>query len=275
MGTLYLVATPIGNLEDITRRALHILSQVSLIAAEDTRRTRKLLSAYDIHTPLTSYHEHNKLEKLGYILEQLQRGDVALVSEAGMPGVSDPGYELVVAAAERGISVVPLPGPSSIVAALAVSGLPTDKFLYLGFLPRKPGQRQRLLRSVAQEPYTLIAFEAPHRLQAALGDIIEVLGDRRLAVCRELPKLHEEVFRGTTSQAVKHFPQPRGEFTLVIEGYHGKPELDPEVEEEMRWLKGQGVGARAAVSHLSERTGIPKRQLYRAWVEMGEGNTLR
>ncbi|HEX77342.1 MAG TPA: 16S rRNA (cytidine(1402)-2'-O)-methyltransferase [Dehalococcoidia bacterium] len=269
MGTLYLVATPIGNLEDMTGRAQRILRQVNLIAAEDTQHTRKLLTAFDIRTPLTSYHEHNKLNKLGYLLKQLQTGDVALVSEAGMPGISDPGYELVVAA-EQGIPVVPIPGASSIVAALAVSGLPTDKFLYLGFLPRQRGQRQRLLRSVAQQPYTLMALETPHRLRPALEDMMEILGDRRLAACRELTKLHEEIFRGTVSQALAHFQEPRGEFTLVIEGYRGRPEVDPQVEKEIRWLKGQGVGARAAVAYLADKTGLSKKQLYRTWVEMGE-----
>lgn len=272
MGTLYLVATPIGNLEDLTHRAQRILSQVALIAAEDTRRTRKLLSAYGIKTQLTSYYEHNKLEKLGYLLEQLGTGDVALVSEAGMPGISDPGYELVAAAVERGMPVVPIPGPSSIVAALAVSALPTDKFLYLGFLPRQRGQRQDLLRAVASQPYTLVAFEAPHRLRAALKDMREAMGERRLAVCRELTKLHEEVFRGTISQALEHFPEPRGEFTLVVEGHRGRPEIDAAgLQEEIRWLKGQGVGARAVAERLSRKSGLPKREVYKAWLDAGEG----
>ena len=164
MPVLYLVATPIGNLEDISLRALRTLQEVSLITAEDTRHTRRLLKAYDIKTPLTSYHEHNKLTKLDYILSCLENGDIAVVSDAGMPGMSDPGYELVVAATERGIPVVPVPGPSSVITALVVSGLPTERFTYLGFLPRKAGRRRRGLESVALEPGTIIILESPHRL---------------------------------------------------------------------------------------------------------------
>ena len=171
MGTLYLVATPIGNLEDVTARALRVLREASLIAAEDTRHTRQLLARFDIHTPLTSYFEHNKLAKLDEILSALAAGDVALVSDAGTPGLSDPGYELVRAALDAGHAVVPIPGPSALLAALVASGLPTDAFVYLGFLPRKDSDRQRLLASVAREPRTLVAFEAPHRLLDALRDI--------------------------------------------------------------------------------------------------------
>jgi 16S rRNA (cytidine1402-2'-O)-methyltransferase len=215
---LYVIATPIGNLEDVSLRALRLLREVQLIAAEDTRTTRRLLNAYDIKTPLTSYHEHSKRAKLDYLLGYLEKEDLALVSEAGMPGLSDPGYELIVAAIGRGISVVPVPGASAVITALVVSGLPTDQFLYLGFLPRRKGQRQRLLRSVVDEPRTIVAFETRHRIREALGDIEEVLGDRRLSVCRELTKVHEEIFRGRVSQAREHFAEPRGEFSLVIEG---------------------------------------------------------
>jgi len=218
MAILYVVATPIGNLEDISLRALRILREVGLIAAEDTRKTRRLLNAYDIDTPLTSYHEHSKKAKLDHLLGHLEREDLALVSEAGMPGLSDPGYDLVVTAIDRGILVVPVPGPSAVITALVVSGLPTDQFVYVGFLPRRRGQRQRLLSSVSDESRTIVAFEAPHRLGEALADIGEVLGDRRVSVCRELTKVHEEVFRGRISQAREHFAQPRGEFSLVIEG---------------------------------------------------------
>ena len=169
MPTLYVVATPIGNLEDMTLRGLRVLREVSLIAAEDTRTTRKLLSHYDIHTPLTSYYDHNKDQKLPQVLQALEQGDVALVSDAGTPGISDPGLELVRAAAAAGFPVVPVPGPSSVVTALAVSGIPADRFLFLGFLPRSKGERQALLRSVAAMPFTLVIFEAPHRLQRSLG----------------------------------------------------------------------------------------------------------
>jgi 16S rRNA (cytidine1402-2'-O)-methyltransferase len=218
MPVLYIIATPIGNLEDISLRALRLLQEVKLIAAEDTRTTRHLLNAHNIKTPLTSYHEHSKRAKLDYLLNFLEKEDLALVSEAGMPGLSDPGYELIIAAIERGISVVPIPGASAVIAALVVSGLPTDQFLYLGFLPRRKGQRQRLLSSIVDEPRTIVAFETPHRLNEALNDIEEILGNRRLSVCRELTKVHEEIFRGRVSQAREHFVEPRGEFTLVIEG---------------------------------------------------------
>ncbi len=218
MPILYVVATPIGNLDDISVRALRVLGEVKLVAAEDTRKTRRLLNAYNMKTPLTSYHEHSKRAKLDYLLGYLEKEDLALVSEAGMPGLSDPGYDLIVAAIERGISVVPVPGPSAVITALVVSGLPTDQFVYVGFLPRRKGQRQRLLGSISDEPRTIVAFEAPHRLKEALTDIEEILGDRRVSVCRELTKVHEEIFRGRVSEAREHFVQPRGEFSLVIEG---------------------------------------------------------
>jgi len=218
MPVLYVIATPIGNLEDISLRALRLLQEVKLIAAEDTRTTRHLLNAHNIKTPLTSYHEYSKKAKLDYLLNYLEKEDLALVSEAGMPGLSDPGYKLIVAAIEHGIPVVPIPGASAVITALVVSGLPTDQFIYLGFLPRRKGQRQRLLSSIVDEPRTIVAFETPHRLREALIDIEEILGNRRLSVCRELTKIHEEIFRGRVSQAREHFVEPKGEFTLVIEG---------------------------------------------------------
>ena len=218
MPTLYVIATPIGNLEDISLRALRLLREVKLVAAEDTRTTRHLLNAYEIKTSLTSYHEHNKKAKLGYLLSCLEKDDIALVSEAGMPGLSDPGYEFITAAIARGIPVVPIPGASAVTTALVVSGLPTEQFVYLGFLPRRQGKRRRLFNSVANEPRTIVAFEAPHRLRETLSDIQETLGDRQLAICRELTKFYEEVFRGKVSQAIEHFTEPRGEFTLVIGG---------------------------------------------------------
>ncbi|GAH71058.1 unnamed protein product, partial [marine sediment metagenome] len=174
MPTLYVVATPIGNLEDISLRALRTLREVKLIAAEDTRRTKRLLVTYDIKTPMTSYHERNKWTKLAYILGCLEEGDVALVSNAGTPGIADPGYELIVAASQRGIPVVPIPGPSVAIMALVVSGLPTEKFVYIGFLPHKASGRRRLLESVADEYGTIVVLETPHRLQAALNDVLLV-----------------------------------------------------------------------------------------------------
>ncbi len=269
MPALYIVATPIGNLEDVTLRALGILREVKLIAAEDTRRTKQLLAAYDIETPLTSYHEHNKRSKLDYILNRLSEGDVALVSDAGMPGISDPGYELVVACIEGGIPVVPVPGPSVVITALAVSGLDTGKFVYLGFLPSKAGARQRLLKSVAGEAATIVVLESPHRLLPALNDMLAVLGDRKIAVCRELTKLHEEVFRGRISQATAHFTEPRGEFTLVIEGKkEEKPRLTPAIKKQLQKMRRSGVAAKEAVASVSGETGVSKKELYRTWLKL-------
>ena len=266
MGTLYVVGTPIGNLEDITLRALRILRQVSIIAAEDTRSTGRLLAHYQIETPLTSYWEHNKLSKLETILAALERGDVALVSEAGMPGLSDPGYELIRTAIEAGHPVVPIPGPSAPIAALVVSGLPTSRFLYLGFLPRKAGPRRRLLAEVAPVQYTLLAFESPHRLLETLEDMERILGDREMAIARELTKLHEEVWRGRVSQAHAHFAAtpPRGEFTLVIAGA---------TREEVRWgeervqaalerFLGAGVPRREAIRAVAEMADWPQQEVY-------------
>jgi 16S rRNA (cytidine1402-2'-O)-methyltransferase len=220
MSTLYLVATPIGNLEDISSRAVRILGEVQLIAAEDTRQTAKLLQRYEIHTPSLSYHEHNKLVRLEQVLDALRAGDVALVSDAGTPGLNDPGYELVRAAIVAGHSVSPIPGPSAPIAALVASGLPTDAYVYLGYLPRKSNDRQRLLKQVADYSFTLIFLEAPHRLMKSLQEMLELLGDRQMAVGRELTKLHEEIFRGSLSQVIDHFTEnpPRGEFTLVVAG---------------------------------------------------------
>jgi 16S rRNA (cytidine1402-2'-O)-methyltransferase len=270
MPALYIVATPIGNLEDITLRALGILREVKLIAAEDTRRTKQLLAAYDIETPITSYHEHNKLTKLDYILNRLSDGDVALVSDAGMPGISDPGYELVVTCTQRGIPVVPIPGPSVVITALAVSGLDTGKFIYLGFLPNKTGARQRLLKSVADEAATILVLESPHRLLPALNDILAVLGDRKISVCRELTKLHEEVFRGRISQAIAHFTKPRGEFTLVIEGKKEpeKPKLTPAIKKQLQEMRRSGVAAKEAVARVAGESGVSKKELYRAWLKL-------
>jgi len=272
VSALYVVATPIGNLEDISLRAIRILKEVELIAAEDTRSTRYLLKKYDIQTPLTSYHEHNKMTKLAYMLNCLEEKDVALVSEAGMPGLSDPGYELINAAIENGISVIPIPGASAVITALVVSGLPVNQFLYLGFLPRRKGEKRRLLQSLIDKPWTMVAFEAPHRIGETLGDALEIFGDRSVAVCRELTKIYEEVFRGSLSDAQGHFQQPKGEFTLVIAGNEGQePQVTKHIEEEMAILYEQGIGAKRAVAQLSEKTGLPKKKLYQAWLSLSKG----
>lgn len=278
MPTLYLVATPIGNLEDITLRALRILRECSLIAAEDSRKTQRLLARYDIHTPLTCYFEHSKVSRIESILDALRQGDVALVSEAGMPGISDPGYDLVRAAIDGGVPVVSIPGASAPVAALAASGLPTDRFLYLGFLPRHPFDRRKLLAGLAAYPHTLVAFEAPHRLVAALDDIAAALGgSRRLSIAREMTKLHEETLRLTAAQATEHFraTPPRGEFTLVIAGASAAcagpgpyttfetppPTVDP--AQRLRRLTAGGASVSDAVKQVARECGLPRREVYR------------
>jgi len=268
MPALYVVATPIGNLEDITLRALRTLREVKLIAAEDTRKTKRLLTTYNIKVPVTSFHEHNKWSKLEYILGCLDNGDVALVSEAGMPGISDPGYELIVAAYKRGIPVIPIPGASAVTTAIAISGLPAERFIFLGFLPNKTVSRCRVLESVANEYGTIVVLESPHRLIAALNDILTVLGDRRMAVCRELTKIYEEVFRGTVSQAIEHFTEQRGEFTLVIEGKRvkEKPALTEDIERQLHHMRLSGVSAKEAIARVAGETGISKKELYRAWL---------
>ena len=273
MAVLYVVGTPIGNLEDVTLRALRILRGVGLVAAEDTRSTRHLLDAHHIEARVTSYHEHNKEAKLPYLLNYVKDHDIALVSEAGMPGISDPGFELIRAAVHAGISVVPVPGPSALITALAVSALPSDQFVYVGFLPRRPAERRRLLRSVALEPRTIVAFEAPHRLGRSLNEVLAMLGDRPIAVARELTKVHEEVFRGSVSEALSHFAQPRGEFTLVIGGASeaATPDVTPEVEEALAKLRQTGLSAKEAVAALSGETGLPRRRLYRVWISQQHG----
>lgn len=270
MGTLYLVATPIGNLEDITLRALRTLREVDLIACEDTRRTGRLLARYEIKAPLISYYEHNKLTKLDHILAILQTKDVALVSEAGMPGISDPGYELVRAAISAGIAIVPIPGPSAPIAALAVSGLPTDGFVYLGFLPRRRKERRRFLQAIAREKRTLVVFEAPHRLLTSLEDIEEVLGDREMALTRELTKLHEEVIRGSVSHLRAHFKEvrPRGEFTLVIAGAKEETWEEEKVREALRELRAEGVSGREATKEVAELSGHPRGEVYEIWLDL-------
>jgi len=220
-GTLYVVATPIGNLEDLSIRAARILREVDVIACEDTRHTRLLLQRYGITTPMVSYHEHNEPARAQELLRRLETGEsAALVSDAGTPVLSDPGFSLVRQAIAGGIPVVPLPGPSAITAALSVAGLPTDRFVFLGFLPRKAGERRRALEEVASIPWTLVLFETPHRIAHALRDLHTILGDRQVAVMRELTKKFEEVVRGTVSQVADRMQQtpPRGELTLVVAG---------------------------------------------------------
>ena len=271
MPTLHIVATPIGNLEDITLRALRVLREVGIIAAEDTRVTRKLLSHYDIHTPLTAFNEHNQSARIPELLKTLQDTDIALVSDAGMPGVNDPGQALVQAASKAGIATAIIPGPSAVTSAVALSGIVDESFLYLGFLPRKKGERAKSLESLASETRPVVAFESPHRLRRSLKDILEILGDRRIAVCREMTKLHEEVFRGSVSDAIEYFEQPRGEFTLVVEGRAQTNGDDADLEtlaaSLLAELRARDTGAKHAVAHVTAVTGLSRRRVYQLWLE--------
>ncbi|GAC1550302.1 MAG: 16S rRNA (cytidine(1402)-2'-O)-methyltransferase [Herpetosiphon sp.] len=273
-GTLYLVATPIGNLADITLRALEILRSVHLIAAEDTRHTRRLLNHYDISTPTTAYHEHNKFVRRGAMLAALEQGDVALVSDAGTPAINDPGFELVQAALEAGFAVVPLPGACAPIAALIASGLPTDRWMYLGFLPARGTARREVLSEFATLPATLVCFEAPHRLEACLRDLQATLGNRRMAVARELTKLHEEVVRGTVTEVQAHFSShpPRGECTLVIDRAAPGVPLTGTIEEsgtaaaaQLRLLAEQGMAGPAAVKLVAKQFGLTRAEVYGLW----------
>jgi 16S rRNA (cytidine1402-2'-O)-methyltransferase len=266
MGTLFLVATPIGNLEDITLRALRVLREAPLIAAEDTRSASILLKHYNIRARTTSYNEHNARAKTPALLDALSRGDVVLISDAGMPAISDPGHDLVAAALDAGHDVVPIPGATAVIAAVAASGLPSRRFHYLGFLPRQQGPRRRALAAAAPSGDTLVVYESPHRVRSMLEDALAALGDRRVAVCRELTKLHEEIWRGTLSGALAHFTEPRGEFTIVIEG--GPAEATPRTESVktvIAELRTAGAGSRQAVSEIMRRCGLSRRAAYSAW----------
>ena len=277
MGILYIVGTPIGNLEDLTPRAARILGQVDLVAAEDTRVTRGLLSHLGVRARLTSYHRHNWQRKIPTLLEALAKGDVALVTDAGMPGISDPGSGLVAQAAAQGFDVDVAPGPSSVTTALAVSGLDADSFIFLGFLPRRAKQRRDRLGLVKDAPDTLVIFESPHRFRQSMEALLAVLGDREAAVCRELTKLHQEIFRGTLSQALEHFGEPRGEFVLVVAGAAGLDDPSQRAHSEqtqddasatLAELKKEGVPARDAVATVSDALGLSRNALYRLWLQL-------
>lgn len=269
MSTLYLVATPIGNLEDISPRALRILGDVGMIAAEDTRRTGKLLGHFGIRTRMLSYHDHNKSARLEAVLEALAMQDVALVSDAGTPNLNDPGYELVQAAWAQGHTVSPVPGPSAPLAALTASGLPSDTFLFLGYLPRRRPARLRLLEENARQPHTLIFLETPHRLLGSLADLQAVFGPRQVAVARELTKLHEEIRRGTPEELRAHYENSavRGEITLVVAGY--APDLEqvswPETRVRAALVEGlaQGTAPSALAKQVAKESGWSRRLVYR------------
>jgi 16S rRNA (cytidine1402-2'-O)-methyltransferase len=273
-GTLYLVGTPIGNLEDISLRALKVLKEVDLIAAEDTRHTRKLLSHFNIHTSLTSYFEHNKKVKGEYIISLLQQGKtVALVSDAGMPGISDPGEDIVREAVSAGIKVCPIPGPSASLAALTVSALPTSRFVFEGFLPRDKKERRRRLDLLKTETRTMILFESPVRIKDTLQELSEYLGDRQVAVAREMTKRYEEVIRGSLGEVRSYFQEhsPKGEFTLVLAGVTDAKKEVPETEEikaELLRLIAAGMTKKEAVKEVAGRYKISKNEVYKTSLEV-------
>jgi 16S rRNA (cytidine1402-2'-O)-methyltransferase len=267
-GSLYVVGTPIGNLEDISLRALRILREVDTVAAEDTRRTRKLLDHYGIPTPATSYHEHNEKPKSLWLLQRMLQGEtIALVSDAGSPAISDPGYRLIRGAREAGIRVVPVPGPSAPVALLSSCGLPTDRFVFEGFLPRQRGELLRRLQGIRDETRTVVFFEAASRIRRTLTLLAEAIGDRETAIGRELTKLHEEILTGTARELVSKLDdgRERGEFTIAVAGRREEPGKETgSILEEIQALKSQGIGLKEIAVLLSSRTGIPKRRIYQA-----------
>jgi 16S rRNA (cytidine1402-2'-O)-methyltransferase len=272
-GTLYLVATPIGNLEDVTRRALRVLAEADVVACEDTRRTRSLLEHFGIRARTVSYHEHNERERAEELAQMIEEGSaVALVSDAGTPGVNDPGYRLVRACVERGLRVVPVPGPTALVAAVTASGLPTDEFYFGGFLPARSHARREKLATVKALRATLVFYETPHRVAHALADAREVLGEREAAVARELTKLHEEVVRGRLSELLRHFSAEgaaRGEMVLVIDrdvieeqGAEGA-QAAASVAERVAALEAEGLDQRAALKRAARDLGLTRDEAYR------------
>ncbi len=269
-GTLYIVATPIGNLEDITHRALRILNEVKIIACEDTRHTRKLLDHYGIKTKTISYHEHNERERAAELMQLVQAGDdVAVVSDAGTPGISDPGFRIVAEANEHGVTVVPVPGPTALTAALVASGMSTDQFFFGGFLPARTGARRARLEELRNIHATLIFYEAPHRIAATLRDAVEILGNRDAAVARELTKLHEEIISGRLGELRTRFDtreKSRGEFVLMIDGtpVEAAAELKPATASAMvNRLEDEGLDHRAALKKAARELGLTRDELYR------------
>lgn len=267
MGTLYIVPTPIGNLEDITLRALRVLREVSLIAAEDTRTTSVLLRHYEILTPLTSYHEHNKLGKLDSIFDALAAGDVALVSDAGMPGISDPGYELIRAAIDNGIRIEPLPGANAVLTALVGSGLPTDSFIFAGFIPKKALARQQFFEALLDETRTTILYESPHRLVDTLEAMFNVLGEREICVARELSKLFEEFQRGMVGDVLAYYQAnpPRGEIAIVVGGKRVEDDKnwdENRVRTALNALLDDGESLSRAAKQIAAQSGWNRRDVY-------------
>ncbi len=278
-GILYICGTPIGNLEDITLRALNILKKVELIAAEDTRHTKKLLNCYQINTPVTSYYEYNKFKKAPYLIEKIKSGQkIALVSDAGMPGISDPGYVLINLALKNNIKVIPIPGVSALITALVVSGLPTDSFIFEGFLSRKSAERKKYFKNIENEERTIIFYEAPHRLKRALKDMLDIWGDRKITVARELTKRYEEIIRGKLSQVINEIDlrEIKGEITLVVQGGKRGEEEDKInglkreyiIEGYLKQLKSQGYSNKDIVRIAQEKLNIPKNIIYKKLLEI-------
>lgn len=273
MGVLYLCSTPLGNLKDITRRVLNVLGDVDLIAAEDTRQTRKLLNHYGITAKTTSYHEHNEREKASYFLAELAQGkEIALVSDAGTPAISDPGFFLIKQALAAGHQITVLPGPSAVISALVVSGFTPHPFYFIGFLPRKKGERQELLQELAENPWTGVFYESPRRLRETIKEFSGLWGEqRRVAVVRELTKQFEEVFRGTFAEALAHFSTaPRGEITLVVEGKQGEEDYQftgdyQVIQEGVDVLVRAGVGVHDACKGVARALGLSKSQVYKVY----------
>ena len=277
-GTLYLCATPIGNLEDITLRVLRVLKEVDIIAAEDTRNSIKLLNHFDIHTPMTSYHEFNKIEKAHQLVHQLLEGkNIALITDAGTPGISDPGEELVKIAYEAGVQVTSLPGASAVVTALTLSGLSTRRFAFEAFLPKDKKLHKAVLEEMNKETRTVVMYEAPHHLKTTLKELLAALGDRKITLCRELTKKYEEADRTTISEAIAYYEKndPRGEYVLVIEGRDRK-ELEEEkqqaweemsLEEHMKLYEDQGIEHKEAMKRVAKDRGISKRDVYKQLLE--------
>ena len=274
VGVLYIVATPIGNLEDISLRAIRVLKEVDLIAAEDTRHTQILLNHHDIRTPMTSYQEHNERAKAPQIVERLKRGEsIALVSDAGTPAISDPGYRLIVETIRAGIRVIPVPGASALTAVLSASGLPTDRFVFEGFLPAKKRERRERLQALRGELRTLVFYEAPHRLTESLHDMHEILGDREVVLAREVSKVHEEFVRGRLSEVIREMSKREvvGEVTLVITGSSGESGLSQNLlRSEISKLKAAGFRVKEIAELLGEKFGIAKREIYRMALETDE-----
>jgi 16S rRNA (cytidine1402-2'-O)-methyltransferase len=271
-GVLYIVATPIGNLEDVTLRALRVLKEVDLIAAEDTRHTRHLLDRHGIKTALTSYYEHNELRMAPLLVERLRRGEsIALVSDAGTPAISDPGYRLVTAAIAAEIPVTPVPGPSAVTAVLTASGLPPDRFAFEGFLPGGKKERRARLIALKDDTRTLVLYEAPHRLKETLADIRDILGAREVVLAREVTKVHEEFRRGSAGELLTKLENEkiRGEITLAVKGSAGEaPVSEATLEAEIRRLRRAGMHVKAIADALGERYGYPKKAVYRLALEL-------